>query len=120
MTTGVPTTAGRWSQSRDLAEQLAIECHQDAQTVVLVLNGEVDLASATQIEHAFVDATSRGSRVVIDLAAVEFIDSIGVATLLRAQRHADANDHSLVLRRIPPQARRLFELAGVTSAFVTD
>jgi anti-sigma B factor antagonist len=103
-----------------LAQQLAIECHQDAQSVVLVLRGEIDLASAPQLEHALVDAVSRASRIVIDLAAVEFIDSIGVATLFHAQRHADANGHALILRQIPPRARQLFDLTGVAGAFVTD
>ena len=104
----------------DPAQQLAIECHRDAQTALIVLTGEVDLASATQIEHALFDVISRASRIVIDLAAVEFIDSFGVATLIRAQRHAYANEHSLSLRQVPPQARRLFELVGLAGAFVTD
>jgi anti-sigma B factor antagonist len=84
-----------------------------------VLRGEIDLASAPQLEHALFDAMSRASRIVIDLAAVEFIDSIGVATLVHGQRHANANGHSLMLRQIPPQARRLFELVGVAGAFVS-
>ena len=103
-----------------LAQQLAIESHQDAQSVVLVLRGELDLASVTQLEHALVDAVSRDSRIVIDLARVKFIDSMGLATLIHAQRDADANGHSLRLRQVPAQARRLFELAGAAAAFVTD
>jgi anti-anti-sigma factor len=85
-----------------------------------VVGGEIDLASAAKIERALGYATSGASRIVIDLAAVDFIDSIGVAALLRAQRHAAANDCSLALRRPPPQARRLFELAGVADALVSD
>jgi anti-sigma B factor antagonist len=104
----------------DPAQQLAIECHKDSQTALIVLTGEIDLASATQIERALFDVVSRASRIVIDLAAVEFIDSFGAATLIRAQRHARANDYSLSLRQIPPQARRLFELVGLAGAFVTD
>lgn len=49
---------------RELPQQLEIECHQDLQTVILLLGGEIDLAS--QLEHALVDAVSQASRVVID------------------------------------------------------
>jgi anti-sigma B factor antagonist len=109
------------SVDRDIAQQLAIGCHEDAHSVVLVLRGEVDLAAVTQLEHALVDAVSRGrSRIVIDLAEVQFIDSMGLATLFHAQRQADANGHSLILRDIPHQAKQLFELAGVDGAFVAD
>ena len=105
----------------ELAQQLLVECHQDGQTVVLVLRGEIDLASVIQVEHALADAVSgERARIVIDLAGVEFIDSIGLATLFRAQRHADTNGHSLILRQIPPQAKRLFALTGLAGAFVED
>jgi anti-sigma B factor antagonist len=128
LTTGVPTSTDQESKSRaqagplgpDLGPQLAIQCHADAQTALVVVDGEIDLASAAQIERALGDATSNASSIVIDLAAVDFIDSIGVAALIRAQRHADANNSSMTLRRTPPQARRLFELAGVADAFVSD
>ena len=109
------------SVDRDIAQQLAIECNEDAHSIVLVLRGEVDLGSVTQLEHALVDAVSRErSRIVIDLAEVEFIDSMGLAALYHAQRHADENGHSLILRHAPRQARKLFELVGVAGAFVTD
>ena len=67
-----------------------------------------------------IDALStRPGRIAIDLAGVEFIDSSGLRTLIVAQKRARANGHSLILRSVGPQTRRLFELTGTANAFVT-
>jgi anti-sigma B factor antagonist len=101
---------------------LVIERVQDARTVVLVLRGEIDLASAPQLENAAIEAvTATGpSRIVIDLAGVEFMDSTGLATLIKAQSQARSNNRSLILRHVPPQAQRVLEISGFAEAFVTE
>lgn len=101
--------------------QLAIQWRQDAHGVVLALRGEVDLATAPQVEQAIVDAVSQGfSQIVVDLAGVEFVDSVGLSMLIRAQRHAESNRGSLILRDLRPQTRRLLEVSGALGAFVVS
>ena len=103
-----------------LCLRLSIERQEDAQGLVLLLRGEIDLSSIATLEHAVIDALStRPGRIVIDLVGVEFIDSSGLRTLIVAQERAHANGQSLNLRNVGPQARRLFELTGTADAFVT-
>jgi anti-anti-sigma factor len=99
------------------APQLTIERQQDSQRVLLVLHGEIDLASAPQLDCALVEAVSTGpSRIGIDLADVQFIDSTGLRALIQGKERAQATGRSLILRHVRPQAKRLFEVTGVARA----
>lgn len=116
----------RWSVTAPDAPpaglRLAIEPQRDARGVVtLVLRGEIDVASAVELRLALSEALSTDlAGIVVDLAGVDFIDSSGLRTLLVAQDQAASNGHTMILRHVPPQARRLFELSGTADAFVTE
>ena len=86
--------------------------------VVLVLRGEVDLASAPELEHELRAAEqARPDRLVIDLRGVSFMDCVGLAVLIQAQQSAHQAGHLLAVRRGPRQVQRLFELAGLADRF---
>ncbi len=92
-----------------------------ADRLVLALRGELDLASAPLLEQELRDAEAGDRRhVVIDLSALEFMDSTGIELLVRAQRSADRNGHHVSLRRGPAQVQRLFELTGLVGLFAFE
>ena len=75
---------------------------------------ELDLATSQVLDSVLsglFDDPCR--RVVVDLAGVEFIDSTGLRVLLLAQTALEGHGIALVLRDPRPQARRLFDVAGV-------
>jgi anti-sigma B factor antagonist len=78
------------------------------------LHGELDGANAKALDDEFirVEATS-ASRIVLDLEELEFIDSTGLAVIVRADRRAKNDGH--VLRVLQPQGQvgRRFELCGL-------
>ncbi len=93
--------------------QLELERRDDASGTTLIIRGEIDVASAPALEHELREAESpRPRRLVLDCAALDFIDSSGIHLLLRAQQRAEAGGHELVLARVPGHARRLFGLTG--------
>lgn len=58
---------------------------QDEDRIVLVLNGRLDLVSATAFRSAIDDTVNHGpKRVVVDLSGVPFIDSSGLGALVGA------------------------------------
>jgi anti-sigma B factor antagonist len=59
-------------------------------------------------------------RVVLDLAELRFMDSTGLRILLKAKRTAVEGGWVLVLRSVPPNIRRLLELAGVQDVIPTE
>jgi anti-anti-sigma factor len=55
---------------------------------VLVLRGEHDLSTQTHLQEQIDRALNAGKSVVVDLSAVEFIDSTVLAAILHGQRRA--------------------------------
>ena len=75
------------------------------------LHGELDLANAKALEDEFirVEATSV-SRIVLDLRELEFIDSTGLAVIMRAHERAKRDGHVLRVLRPNGQVGRVFEI----------
>jgi anti-anti-sigma factor len=74
--------------------------------------GDIDIASAPQLEHVLGRALIGGAEIVIDFAAVDFMDVRGLRALLNAQRQADGDEIPLVLVNIPCPVMRLVALTG--------
>ena len=71
----------------------------------LQLAGEVDYATVTQLSTAIQTAITAGqtAELVVDLAAVTFLDSGGISALIHGRRTADA--HAVAYRiRVPGRA----------------
>jgi anti-sigma B factor antagonist len=89
-----------------------VEHEPDA--VVLAVRGEIDLASAARL-GAYVDgilACATGT-VVLDLAGVTFMDSTGLAVILRAAKELAGRGSDLVLRAPTPTVLRVLTVTGV-------
>lgn len=93
----------------------------DDSEVVLSLSGELDLQSAPELERELAAIRSdRPRRLLLDLSQLEFMDSTGLAAIIRADQAAAADGISLRLRAGGPQVQRLFELTGVGDQFTFD
>lgn len=79
------------------------------------LSGEVDHHGAREIMCALdreIDALLP-KKLALDLSGVTFMDSSGIAVLLRAWRRMNELDGSLTVAHIPVQPRRVLDAAGV-------
>lgn len=100
---------------------LTIQRLSDERGVVFQLAGELDLESAPELERQLREAAAtQPDRLLIDLASLEFMDSTGLAVMVRAQRNARENGHRFSLRPGPTQVQRLFELTGVLDRFAFE
>jgi anti-anti-sigma factor len=92
---------------------LTISCVFHDGTASVTLEGELDLASATQMEERLIAAEDRGpTRMVIDLSGLAFIDSTGLRVLLQADTRAREQGYELVLRPGEASIQRVFEVTG--------
>ena len=97
---------------------LSIDSRRDGDAVIIVLQGELDLASAPDLERELKDAEATSpNRVTIDLSGLGFMDSTGLQALLRARERAGSSSYELTLRRGPHQVQRVFELTRTVDAF---
>jgi anti-sigma B factor antagonist len=92
---------------------LRAQVFRSGDDVIVAISGDIDLAGVTVIDQAVLDACGRGTRVIIDMAASRFIDSTGLAALVRAHRHRGPSVETLALRSVRPEVRRVFEITGV-------
>jgi len=77
----------------------------------LRLRGELDVASAPQLECALRNALWLAPLVVVDLRAVTFMGAAGVRVLVNASIRARHAGRRVVVRRGPPDVDRVFALS---------
>ena len=51
--------------------------------------------------------------LVLDMSGITFMDSSGIALILRAQQRMQLLDGSIVVCNVPAQARRVLDAAGI-------
>ena len=92
---------------------IAIPSRDNALTIAL--SGEIDHHGAREMMTQLTDAIAERlpTRLVLDLSGVTFMDSSGIAVLLRALRQMEHIGGSLRVTAIPAQARRVLDAAGV-------
>ena len=79
----------------------------------LVVHGELDIATAPELQRLLEGLRRRQHAVVLDLAAVTFIDSTGLSALMDARVASDRNGWDFSVRRPSAAVRRVVELAGL-------
>jgi anti-sigma B factor antagonist len=106
--------------TRDISDgTLAVQVAQGAAACTIALRGELDLANAGTVEAELGAALGNGIPVVVDMRALEFIDSTGIALLVRAiQEDGDANRLSFVPSEFDA-VNKVLELTGVAERMVT-
>jgi anti-sigma B factor antagonist len=81
--------------------------------VVLVVAGEIDIATAPLLEQELTKAEASGTaNVIIDLDAVSFMDSTGLQVLV-AHALSETNGSRIRLTQGSPQVQRLFTVSGM-------
>ncbi len=96
----------------------AFERADRAGELVLVVTGEIDIATAPEL-RCELEALSRGahSPVVVDLAGVTFLDSSGISALVAARQALAGSDVTLVLLEPSSPVRLVLEMSGVDALF---
>ena len=90
---------------------------------VLVLSGEIDLACAGEVADAGVNLLHKApdaARIVIDMGAVEFLDSSGLSAVLQVRRAAAVDGVEVALRDVTKPVGMLLRLTGVEELFAAE
>ena len=91
----------------------------DGVSATIVLLGRLDAVEAPALREQFAEIFRAGAiTVVVDLVGVSFIDSAGLAALVRARRDAQSAGGDLVLIRPAEEAAlRVFRLTQFDEVF---
>src|SRR3954452_20000017 len=79
------------------------------------VEGELDLAVAAQLDEVLTAAAEQCERVLVGLENCAFIDSSGIAVILRTHNRMQEEGHRLVVYAPTDQVLRVLSMTGLTS-----
>lgn len=86
----------------------------------VTLRGEIDISCRDGLSDLAADfEASSALHVVVDLSEVRFMDSSGLAGLIRLYRLAGDRGGTLRVLGVQDEVRRLLRLTGLEHAFIT-
>ena len=88
---------------------------QETRQLTARILGELDHHAARSVMETLERQTDAAHprELILDLSALTFTDSSGIAVLLRAHRHMNRLNGSLRVIRTPEQAMKVFRAAGL-------
>ena len=94
-----------------MTQPLTVRIDGDASHPVVTLAGELDLSTIPLLESQLIQQARSGPRMVVDMKALMFIDSSGIALLLQAHRASEDGIQTVVAAG--SQVDRVLRLAGI-------
>lgn len=85
--------------------------------VIIALSGEIDLENAGDVRKSLLAALKQKKDVLVDLSAVSYIDSSGIASLVEGLQVARKQKNDLYLIAVSTRALRVLELARLDKVF---
>ena len=98
------------------ARPLRVEAKYDGPEVTIIIEGELDVGGAGELLACVSEALERLTRdrsITIDAHGLTFIDSSGLAALLRARAAADEVAVPFGIGESSPELRRVAQVSGV-------
>jgi anti-anti-sigma factor len=107
------TSSGSRKRSTLVADQLLV----DDRTVVVGLEGELDLWSAPRLKAVLCNQLAAGrTRLVLDLERVPFMDSTALGVMVGVHRRLGEEERLAIAAPTPPLLR-ILELSGIAAGF---
>lgn len=101
------------SPTRGDGAGFVVERRRDADgTVRLILDGELDVVSRDALRAALEREERAGTAVVVVLDQLDYIDSAGIAELLRASEHADRAGRRFAVTPGSANVARVLQISG--------
>ena len=94
---------------------MSVKINISGEVLTAYLEGELDHHSAKDIREQIDNAIDRNapSLLILDFRDLTFMDSSGIAVLLRAYRRLGALGGEVRVHNVPPQAARVLRAAGL-------
>jgi anti-sigma B factor antagonist len=84
---------------------------------VVEVAGDVDLGTSPQLRKTLFEALPASARLALNLAAIRYIDSSGIATLVEVLRDSQRLQKEFVLFGLSPAVLQVFRLTHVIRIF---
>jgi len=102
-------------------EPIVTRIERDDGATTIVLAGELDLSTIVELQHALeAECSSSPSRLVIDIAAVEFIDSAALHLFITTSNQLADGGGSLEIVQVPERLRRIFSITKLDALLLAE
>ncbi len=89
----------------------------DSGGLVLKVEGDVDMDSSPALREQITKELKGASDLKVDLSAVDYLDSSGIAVLIQGHKSAKKTNVPYVLLNPSPQVKAVIELAQLNQLF---
>src|SRR3972149_6597156 len=97
---------------------LKIEVEPKDEVVIVKLSGEVDVYTAPKLKSRLIDLVDQGKfKIIVDLEAVDFMDSSGLGVLVGGVKRVRSHDGSIALVCTQENILKIFRITGLVKVF---
>src|SRR5687767_13457682 len=96
---------------------IKISTRRVAEATVLDLEGEIDVGTSTIFRSKLFETLPQTSRLALNMSAVRYVDSAGIATLVEIQMKAQQLEKSLALFGLSARVQDVLKLTRLLRYF---
>jgi anti-anti-sigma factor len=97
-----------------MEDELSIRISRDDRTATVAATGEIDLSTVGELRTAVTGAAEDVDRLLLDLTAVEFIDSAGLGGLLELRSTLRSRSVTFEIDAGDGPVRQAMEITGLS------
>ncbi|HTP31477.1 MAG TPA: STAS domain-containing protein [Candidatus Acidoferrales bacterium] len=86
-------------------------------TTIVDVTGHIDLGSSPDLRKTLLESLKETDRLAVNLVAVKYIDSSGIASLLEVLKAARQGQKRFVLFGLTSAVRQVLQLTRLTTVF---
>jgi anti-sigma B factor antagonist len=94
-----------------------ISIHDVGDARVVAVGGDVDLGTSPAFRRVLFEALAHAAKLVLNLEAIRYIDSSGIATLIEVLKDSQKRGKEFVLFGLSPAVEQVFRLTHVIRIF---
>ena len=96
---------------------MKISVRDSTKARIVEVDGDVDLGTSRDLRRVLFDSLREVPRLALNLAAIRYIDSSGIATLIEVLKDSQRLKKEFVLFGLSPAVQQVFRLTHVNSIF---
>jgi anti-sigma B factor antagonist len=96
---------------------LKISVRDVGEVKVVEVDGDVDLGTSKVLRQTLFETLPRATKLALNLAAIRYIDSSGIATLIEVLKDSQRLNKEFVLFGLSPAVEDVFRLTHVIRIF---
>ena len=97
---------------------LSLDTRSEGEWTVVSVGGEIDVYTAPKLREALLELVNAGRyQLIVDVEAVDFLDSTGLGVLVGGLKRVRANDGNLRVVCTQERLLKIFRITGLTKVF---